>query len=51
MTLVRTSDGFSVKDEAANARRARAFAALAGSCPDFPDVPANLTPNIERDWE
>jgi hypothetical protein len=24
---------------------------LAGSCPDFPDVPANRAPNIKRDWE
>ena len=49
--LVQTSDGFSVKDEAASARRAKAFAALAGSCPDFPDVPANLSRAIKRDWE
>ena len=51
VTLMRTSDGFLVKDEAANGRRAKAFAALAGSCPDFPDVPANRSPNIKRDWE
>jgi antitoxin VapB len=49
--LVRTPDGFSVKDESANARRIKAFAALAGSCPDFPDLPANRAPNIKRDWE
>ena len=49
--LVKTPDGFSVKDEAASARRSRAFAALAGSCPGFPEIPANGAPNIRRDWE
>jgi antitoxin VapB len=49
--LVKTADGFSVKDEAAFARRAKAFAALAGSCPDFPEIPANAAPNARRDWE
>ena len=49
--LTKTSDGFSVKDEAASSRRARAFAALAGSCPDFPEIHANPGANIPRDWE
>jgi antitoxin VapB len=49
--LVKTTDGFSVKDEAAWARRAAAFAALAGSCPDFPEIPANPATNLRRDWE
>ena len=49
--LVKTPDGFTVRDEAAHARRAKAFAALAGSCPDFPDIPANTAPSIKRDWE
>jgi len=49
--LVKTADGFSVKDTLEGARRAKAFAALAGSCPKFPDLPANDAPNIRRDWE
>lgn len=51
VTLVRTADGFAVKDEAANGRRTRAFAALAGSCPGFPEIAANLAPNLKRHWE
>jgi antitoxin VapB len=51
VTLFKTPDGFSVKDEGAQARRVNAFAALAGSCPGFPDLPANLAANIKRDWE
>jgi len=39
--LIKTPDGFQVKDEAALARRVKAFAALAGSCPDFPEIAAN----------
>ena len=49
--LIKTSDGFAVKDESAIARRVKAFAALAGSCPKFPEVPSNTTANIPRDWE
>jgi antitoxin VapB len=49
--LVKTRDGFSVKDEAARRRRIKAFGALAGSCPNFPEIPANTAPNIKRDWE
>jgi len=49
--LVKTPDGFTVKDEAALARRIKAFAALAGSCPDFPEILANPAPNVRRDWE
>ena len=49
--LVKTADGFAVKDESACARRARAFATLAGSCPRFPALPANPAANIPRDWE
>lgn len=49
--LVKTSDGFAVKDESATARRVRAFDALAGSCPGFPEVPANMAANITRAWE
>ncbi len=51
VTLVQTADGFNVKDEAASARRAKAFADLAGSCPDFPEIPANTSRNVKRDWE
>lgn len=49
--LVKTSDGFEVKDDAASISRAKAFAALAGSCPDFPVIEANEAPNLRRDWE
>lgn len=49
--LVRTADGFSVHDDQAHTRRVRAFAALAGSCPDFPEIAPNRTPNLRRDWE
>jgi len=48
--LIKTADGFTVKDESATARRAKAFAALAGSCPGFPEIPANPVLNIPRDW-
>ncbi len=49
--LVKLPDGFSVHDDAARARRIKAFAALAGSCPDFPAIEPNLAPNRRRDWE
>ena len=49
--LIKTADGFAVKDEFASARCAKAFAARAGSCPKFPEVPANPTANIPRNWE
>ncbi|HXA13738.1 MAG TPA: hypothetical protein VNW23_01305 [Opitutaceae bacterium] len=49
--LVKTRDGFAVKDEADQVRRIKAFGALAGSCPDFPEVTANVVPGIKRDWE
>ena len=49
--LVKTTDGFTVSDPAAHARRLKAFLALAGSCPDFPEIPSNAAPNIRRDWE
>lgn len=49
--LVKTADGFVVKDESVRARRAKAFAALAGSCPNFPEVSANTAINGRRDWE
>ena len=49
--LVKTADGFSVHDDDAHARRAKAFAALAGSCPDFPVIESNRAANRRRDWE
>lgn len=51
VTLVKMPDGFVARDEKAHARRLKAFAALAGSCPDFPSIPANTAPNFKRDWE
>ena len=49
--LVKTTDGFSVHDEAAHDRKVKAFAALAGSCPDFPEIEPNVARNFRRDWE
>jgi len=49
--LIKMPDGFFVKDEMAHARRLKAFASLAGSCPGFPETPANQVPNIKRIWE
>jgi len=51
VVLIKMPDGFLVRDERAHARRLKAFAALAGSCPGFPEIPANLAPNIKRNWE
>jgi virulence-associated protein VagC len=51
VTLVKTADGFTVSDPTAHSRRLKAFLALAGSCPDFPEIPANDAPNFRRDWE
>ena len=47
--LVKTPDGFTVHDDDAHGRRVKAFAALAGSCPDFPDVEPSRARNIRRD--
>jgi virulence-associated protein VagC len=49
--LIKTPDGFFVRDEKAHTHRLKAFAALAGSCPDFPNIAANTAPNFKRDWE
>ena len=46
--LVKTSDGFTVHDDDAHGRRVKAFAALAGSCPEFPEIAPNRAPNIRR---
>jgi antitoxin VapB len=51
VTLVKLPDGFVARDEKAHTRRLRAFASLAGSCPEFPSIPANAAPNFKRDWE
>ncbi len=36
--ISKTPDGVVLVDKAAATRRARAFAALYGSCPDFPEI-------------
>jgi len=51
VTLVKTPTGFLVRDEIASARRLVKFAALAGSCPQFPKVSSNCAANLRRDWE
>ena len=49
--LVKTTDGFYVHDELGQANRLKAFMALGGSCPDFPEVARNEAANLKRDWE
>jgi len=51
VTLEKTPQGLLVLEDGENARRARAFAKLAGSCPDFPVIAANSADNLKRDWE
>ena len=49
--LVKTTDGFSVHDDDEQSRRVKAFSALAGSCPDFPEIEPTRASNLRRDWE
>ncbi len=49
--LVKTNDGFSVHDDDTHTRRVKAFAALGGSCPEFPEIEPNRAENFRRDGE
>jgi len=51
VTLEKTPRGLLLRDDEDLARRARSFARLAGSCPDFPEIAPNTAPNLKRDWE
>jgi antitoxin VapB len=48
VTLRKTAKGILVQPSGDNHRRARQFAALAGSCPEFPDIPV-LPADAERE--
>lgn len=51
VTLEKTPQGLLVRDDGEAKRRARLFARLEGSCPDFPEIAANPSANLRRDWE
>lgn len=51
VTLEKTAQGLLLRDDEGLARRVRAFAKLAGSCPDFPTIEPNAASNVKRDWE
>ncbi|MEN9841170.1 MAG: hypothetical protein RL376_970 [Verrucomicrobiota bacterium] len=51
VVLEKTAQGILVQEDGENARRARAFAKLAGSCADFPEIEPNTAANVKRDWE
>lgn len=51
VTLRRTTKGVLISAPADNLEeRRRRFVALAGSCPDLPDVPPHTTPDSPREW-
>jgi hypothetical protein len=49
--LSKTASGFFVSEVKPSARRLKAFKALAGSCPDFPEIATNDSGNVRRNWE
>lgn len=49
--LSKTVSGFFVSEVKPSARRLKAFRALAGSCRDFPEIAANASVNVRRNWE
>ncbi len=51
VTISRTPQGLLITDEDDRRQRAKAFAALQGSCPDFPDIEPNQAPNLPRESE
>jgi len=51
VTIQQTPKGLLITDDDELRRRAKAFALLAGSCPDFPEVSANRAKNLSRDLE
>lgn len=46
VVLEKTSRGILVREDGETARRARAFAKLAGSCVDFPEIAPNVAANV-----
>jgi virulence-associated protein VagC len=51
VSLRRVPQGLLIVDGDALAERARVFASLAGSCPDFPEIEPNEAANAPRDFE
>jgi len=51
VSIERVPQGLLIVDVDAVAERAKVFAALAGSCPDFPEIESNDAPNVTRDLE
>ena len=49
--LAKTPAGFAVNDDDAHGRRVKVFAALAGSCPDFPAIAPSRASSVRRVWE
>ncbi|MBT5904121.1 MAG: AbrB/MazE/SpoVT family DNA-binding domain-containing protein [Opitutaceae bacterium] len=48
----KTKTGISISPvEDENEQRRQAFIALAGSCPDFPDIPPNTAKDVPRDFD
>ncbi len=46
--LVRTEKGILISNEGDEQRKARAFARLAGSCPNFPEIAPVRWPDLPR---
>ncbi|MDD2765381.1 MAG: AbrB/MazE/SpoVT family DNA-binding domain-containing protein [Opitutaceae bacterium] len=51
VSVQRVPQGLLITDTEDLKRRAAAFAALEGSCPDFPAIEPNTAPNIARELE
>ena len=51
VTITRTPDGLLIRDESAQQQKLARFRKLCGSCPNFPDIPANVNRNLLRDLE
>ncbi len=51
VTITRTHEGLLIRDESAQQEKLARFRKLRGSCPNFPEVPANPNPDSPRDLE
>ena len=51
VAIERVPQGLLITDVDDLADRAKLFASLAGSCPDFPEIESNTAPNAQRDFE
>ena len=49
VTLQRTKRGVLIAADDETERRAKIFASLAGSCPAFPEITPNTTPDLPRE--